>query len=208
MVNTDLILVFVSVIVGSGFVYFFFIPRDERTIQLDQWLGIAIAFFLGYKLLPILYTPSIVLKPIQLLTLKSGDLGLILGFIFAIVYWFAVHVKQRYTLAAHYIFVLIALIASYTVYSVLAFETYGGHYLGLYRFIAGGLFLIGIKFKKHLFRILFVLYGGILLIIQTGSYSQWYGPFSLIQWFILVMILLYFLITIKYREERTEWQEK
>lgn len=208
MVNTELIVIIASIILGCGFTYYLFIPKEKRGLHLDQWLGLAFAFIIGYKLLPILFTPGIVLKPIQLLLLRSGDLGILLGFVFALVYWIVANMKRIATIREQYVYVLTALITCYTVYSILDFEIYAGHYLGLYRFLLGVAFLVGIKIKTDVFRMLLLLYGGLLLVIQSQAYAHWYGPFSLIQWLILALLVIYFLVSITYREEGTEWQEK
>ncbi len=208
MINYDIVILIVSIIIGGSIALFVFIQKDDRSKQLDHWLGLALFFLLGYKLLPIIDSPSMILKPMQLLILKSGDIGLLSGFFLAFLYWVYTQLKLKALFEDSFSQLIIVLAASYTVLSFIHFEIYIGQFLGLYRGGVGLLFLFLIKFKPQLFQIWLIVYGGALMVIESLAFSHLYWGFSLIQWLILFVVSFYLLINLLQRRGRSNWQEK
>lgn len=208
MINYDLIFVLLSIVGGCGLTLLIFIRKEERSKQLDLWLGMALFFLLGYKLLPILDSPSMLLKPVQLLILKSGDLGLLLGFILSCLYWIYIQIKWKIHFVDSLSKLIIALVSSYTIMSLIQLEVYKGQYLGLYRVIVGALFLLLVKYKPQLLHFTLILYGGVLLVIESLSFAHLYFGFSLIQWLILFVVFTYMLLYMLQRKGRSDWLEK
>lgn len=208
MINIELIWPLLSIIIGCSIVLFTHIKKESRTKQIDHWIGIAFFFLLGYKILPLLEFPSNIVKPLTLLMQKSGDLGLVVGFIFAFLYWIKMQIKTKQSRIEAITNIIIALIASYTIFSIIKHEVYLGHHLGIYRAVIGILFLVLIKLKAAFFQMLLMTYSGLLLIIESQSYARIYWGFSLIQWSILFILALYILLKTLDREERKMWQEK
>lgn len=201
MVNVELLTIFFSIAVGGGLTLLLFIPKEERGRQLDHWIGITIMFLLGYKLLPLLFTPSLIFKPIQWLVLKSGDLGLMLGFLFSLLYLLYKLLHDRKHMRMVYNSLVITLSASYTIYSIIAFEVYAGHYIAVYRFLLGITFLLFVWFKQQRVQTFLPLYGGVLLIVESIPFAHLYWGLALVQWLIVFVILFHFIIHVLQREE-------
>lgn len=208
MINYDLILVLLSIVIGGSFTLFVYIKKEERSKQMDLWLGMVLLFILGYKLLPVLDSPSLLLKPVQLLMLKSGDFGLILGFILSFLYWVFVQIKWKASLIYSLNTLIILLSSSYTILSLLYFEVYQSHYLGLYRGVVGVLFLLLLKYRPKLMHYLLILYGGVLMLIESLAFAHLYWGLSLLQWLVLFVMFYYLLLNMLQRKGRSDWQEK
>ncbi|WP_028987247.1 hypothetical protein [Thermicanus aegyptius] len=200
MIDIPLLMLIGSFAVGGWLVKILYIPKEEGNVQMDLWFGMGLIGLAGYKLTPLLFTPTLLLRPFDLWILNSGEIGFIVGLFLALLYFLFKHRNNWGTIKEDWIYLILLFSFGYTLYSLLRFEVYEGQYVGLYRGILGLTFLHFMKWNRNLEAWLLPLYAGGLLLIESLSFSRLFWGFSFTQW--LIMLLFFFYLIFSYLTER------
>lgn len=203
MIDISLLILVGSFAVGGWLTSLLYVPKEERDKQIDLWLAMGLIGLVGYKLTPLLFTPSLLLKPVDLWLLNSGDIGLMVGGILALLYFGWKHRTSSSMLKRDWVYIILLISFGYTIASLIRFEVYEGRYLGLYRGLLGLAFLHLMKWNRSLEPLLIPLYIGGIVIIESFGFARLYGGFSFIQWFFLLLFLflLFFSFVTKRRND-------
>lgn len=195
MIDTSLLILIGSFAVGGWLVSRLYIPQEERNAQIDGWLTMGLIGLVGYKLTPLLFTPSLLLHPFDLWILNSGEVGLMIGGLLALLYFIWKRCKDLSVLKRDWLFIFLLISFGYTIYSLIRFEVYQGQYLGLYRTLLGFTFLHFMKWNRNLEAILLPIYVGGTLFVESLGFARLFWGFSLIQWLFMILYLLYLLFS-------------
>lgn len=195
MIDTSLLILIGSFAVGGWLVSRLYIPKEERNAQIDGWLTMGLIGLVGYKLTPLLFTPSLLLHPYDLWVLNSGEVGLMIGGLLALLYFIWKRRKDLSVLKRDWLFIFLLITFGYTIYSLIRFEVYQGQYLGLYRALLGFTFLHFMKWNRNLEAILLPIYVGGTLFVESLGFARLFWGFSVIQWLFMILYLLYLLFS-------------
>ncbi|MDY0323543.1 MAG: hypothetical protein RBR24_05955 [Candidatus Carbobacillus sp.] len=182
MLNIPLLLLFGSVALGGLFSLNLFIPKSERNIQLDLWLSLGMTSIIVYKLFPLLYEPTLILRPMDLLLQNAGVQGVILAALSALALFFWGHRRQKARMYNHFFALTMVFLIAYGLYGLLMLNMYRGLPLFIFKGLIGLLIpLLLWRYPRSDYVLLPLAAGGIVWIEMIVPAVRWYG-LSLIQW--------------------------
>ena len=190
MINRDLIIYAISLIIGGLVTLFLFVLKEKRSKLMDHWLGIVVIFLLSYKLLPLILSPELVLRPFDLLLLNSGPLGVMLGFLAIFIYHIFRFYGKREELHENWRYLILTMVTSYTLYGLVIWGVDMEQTVGLYRGVLGLVFIVILYKRIYLFSFSFYIYAGLLILIEGQTFSRLIYGFSYFQWLIISFVVI------------------
>ncbi|MBE3593663.1 MAG: hypothetical protein IMX04_01295 [Candidatus Carbobacillus altaicus] len=200
MLNTSLLMLFLSVAIGGLLSLNLFVTKSERNAELDRWLTLAMTAIIVYKLFPLLYEPGLVLRPLDLLLQNAGVQGIGLAAMVVLALFFWNHRRQKGALYRHFFALAMILLIAYGLYGLLTLSVYRGIPLFVFKGLVGLLFPFLLwRHSRSDYILLPLAAGGVVFIEALGPGMRWYG-LTLVQWGALLVYVILLLLSLLNKE--------